>query len=258
MNISNLTPLNNAKKIKYVAPKVKIVPLKELKLGREINSGVSSTVYAIKGFKSLVAKTNCFDPEALRLDFNPITNQIFSSPNTIIMERLSGKPLYGKHWNDKVKSFLPRILQLRELLQVPDEAYAEYIDKVLEVRRNKYDIDNINPNNILYDKKKQKFSIVDLEKKDDVEEKITIEDFSPFWDGEKVDLAYAQANGIERICIFKLVQKLIIKILNIAKQKGIDLKIEEVSKYYHQKPHVYIFHNDKERFDKVAMLYSRF
>ncbi|MBE7703074.1 MAG: hypothetical protein E7Z89_03375 [Cyanobacteria bacterium SIG28] len=256
MNILNLSANNSAKKLKYVAPKVKVVPFKDLKLGREINSGISSTVYNIKGFKSIVARTNFFDPENLKWDVNPITKKILSSSSTIIMERVAGKPLYGKHWSVETKSFLPRIMQLLELLQVPDKAYTDYIDKVLNIRRNKYDIDLINPNNILYDKKKQEFNIIDLEKKEDVEEKVSIEDFSPFWDGEGLDIAYGQANRLEQFYIFKLAQKLINKIINAAKQKGVELKIENVSKYYHQKPHVYIYHNDKDRFDKVTNVYK--
>ena len=49
-------------KTKYIPPKAKIVELKDLKLGKEINSGYSASVYKIKGFKSLVVKTT--RPEA--------------------------------------------------------------------------------------------------------------------------------------------------------------------------------------------------
>lgn len=240
-------------KPKYIAPKAKVTPFAKLKLGREINSGIQATVFNLKGFNSLVVKTNSFNPESLKWSVDPFTKNLLSSPDkdTVIMEKVSGEPLFGKEWLMTETPFVTYYkYQLRKILAAPKEAFLGYIKSVVELRKNGYDVDYVNPNNILYDKKNKKFNIVDIGKDEPKDSKtLDILYFGVFWDEVRLLNIYDKANFISRIQISNLVKKLMDKICDVAQKNGYKVDIEPLGQYPYQRPSIYFYNNQRKVID---------
>lgn len=246
--------INPFQKTKYLSPKITSSNFSDLKLGKKINSGVESSVYNLKGFKDLVVKTNNFIPELLEWDINPFTHSVLSTKDkhTVIMKKVKGKPLFNLNWTmSATPSIFSYKKQLMQLLKISDSAYENYIDDLLNLRENSYNMDTINPNNILYDKKNKKFNLVDIKKDEKVIKSISLQDFYPFWDEIRLYNIYDKANYIEKIQIANLVKKLMVKILKIVNNKGFDIKVESLDKYHTQKASTYFYHGERKKIDKL-------
>ena len=240
-------------KTRYIKPMIKSTPFAELKLGKKINEGIQASVYKLQGFNSLVVKTNKFDPQSLSWDVNSFTHKLLSSEDNraVVMEKISGKPLHGKGWVMGDTPFVTVYKNtLREMLSAPEEAYVFYMKKVSELRKNGYQIDSVNPNNVLYDKKNKRFNIVDISKTDSDITQLKLEDFSPFWDGVRLLNIYDKANAVSKYQISKLVKKLMTKILSIGQKHGYHIEVEPFNKYSYQPPAICFFYDKSERLDK--------
>ena len=238
----------------YIPPKIKAIPFSELQLGKRINSGIQSSVYKLKGFDSLVVKTNSFNPKSLKWDIDSFTHRLMlsSENSTIVMEKVAGKPLFGKDWQMTVPPFVTYYkYQLLKMLAIPEEAYLDYIQKVVSLRKNGYKIDYVNPNNILYDKKAKRFNIVDIGKGESNDSNtLDVKYLGPFWDDVRLLNTYDNANSLSKIEIACLVKKLMNKLCKIADKNGYKINIEDKNDYSYQRPSICFFHDQKKRIDK--------
>ena len=234
---------------------MKVVEFSDLKTGKLINSGYEASVYALKNFDSLVVKTNSFNPNELVWDVNPFTHTLLSSKNkkTTVMKRIEGKPLHGKEWSSMTTPFVTSYkMELYRLLKAPEKAFVDYINTVKNLRKNGYQIDTVNPNNILYDKKRQKFNIVDIQKKDKSSlNEICFDDFTAFWDDVRLLSIYDKANFISKFQVAKLVKKLIQKIETICLKQGCNIEITPPKGCSFISPAIHFYNNQQIIVDKI-------
>lgn len=260
MNLFNFL-IRKTQPTRYIPPRVKIVPFDKLKLGRPINSGYQATVYNLKGFNSLVVKTNIFEPSTLRWEVDDFTHVLMdNNSGTKILERMPGEPLYGKNWRSlKSPSVYRYKKQLKQLIDMPDEAYLDFISQLNLLREKGYAFDNVNPNNILLDKKKNKFNIVDVGY-DSILKRgktvLSLADFYPFWDKEHLYSIYKKANSYNRNQIMTLVKTFIDKIKNVGAKNGYCIKIESLDKYKLQDAHVYLYNGLRKKMDSIVNKYK--
>ena len=176
------------------------IKLKDLKLGDEINRGKESIVYNILNHPNLVAKINYyafFYPEKLSYKNNDSIKHIIAATddfNVVIMQKIKGEPLFGKNWiNKRMLTPDEYFSQLDKLKKIPDKAFIKYYYDLLELRKRGYDLDTVNPNNILYDDEKQCFNFVDVVESE-TEHVVEVTDFYPFIDGAAVGLLYQNSS----------------------------------------------------------------
>ena len=212
----------------YILPYKSKIVLKNLKLGKKINSGKYNNVYEILDQPNLVArvdKDSDFKPENLSYHYNnPYKKIIAATPNNFvqIMEKINGKPLYGKNWSSKRVDAESFFIQLKQLESVPDEAFIKYYYDLLEIRKNGYDLDTVNPNNILYDEKEQKFNFVDISLHQNWEG-VNITDFYPFINGAEVGTLYNCSTPEIQKKITQETRAFLHRIENIGNKIGVDL-----------------------------------
>lgn len=101
-----------------------------------------------------------------------------NSDNTVQLQKyVRGVPLYGKNWdifysNVTKDEYLNIFNKLRKL---PNESFVEYIRNIINIRKSGYDIDTLNPNNVLFDG--VHLNIVDIKKNNMVKSEICMTDF---------------------------------------------------------------------------------
>lgn len=226
--------------------------LDKLKLGEEINRGVEATVCDIKGHPGWVARVKRgydFFPKNLEFvtsEENPILIAQTKSGGCQILKKIQGKPLFGPYWNifemPNAKQYLE---QLKEFEKIPNEAFVKYIKEVHELRQEGFEIDTINPNNILYDAKSKQFNILDTKKSKKLNSTITLEDFYPFVDGKRVGKLYKNMDSETKKEIAESVRKFFDRIIEIGKSENLDLKMEEIDHNKLQNFLVYLYYNDE-------------
>lgn len=228
--------------------------LPDLKLGAEINRGNEATVYNVKNNPDWVVRVEHKNKQ----DFSELgTNDFEDNPNVItstksgecqILKRLEGEPLYGKNWKIGSKISLIRYFQeIEKIKKIPDEAFAKYCRDVIALRKKSIEIDTINPNNILYDKEKKEFNLVDTKKKIGVQEKLYIQDFYPFIDAKRLPTLYKHSGDLARYAIGKNVREFLDRIIEIAKKEGYEIKVEDINRRWLQDFVTYLYHDDKKR-----------
>lgn len=226
--------------------------LPELKLGREINKGNEAVVYRVKNNPDWVVRVEHVD----KPDFSELgTCDFEDNPNVIasikdgecqVLKRLEGEPLYGKNWKISSKISLLRYLQeMEKIKKIPDEAFAKYCQDIINLRKNNMEIDTINPNNILYNKNKKEFNLVDVKKKVGVQEKLYIQDFYPFIDSRRLPIIYKHSGDFGRYTIGKNVREFLDRMIKIAEQEGHKIKVADINRHYFQDFVTYLYHNDQ-------------
>lgn len=235
---------------------IRYVP--KFELGELINSGVEANVYCVKDFDDKVARIKkgfVYSPKKL-VNSNLDKDTFFSSldEGIKIQRKIQGEPLYGPFWSfDKILSPDKYLKNLNSMLKLPDEIYLKYIKDVIELRKNGFDIDKINPNNFLLDRKNKKINIVDTHMKK-CEAKISMEDFYPFMDEYRIARTLRVASLIKkRIIMFKL-RRFVDKIEKLGKKYGYDIQIERDYKGKQMlfDDIVYIYNNDKNMIKLIA------
>lgn len=182
--------------------------LPDVRLGTEINRGNEAVVYNVKDNPEWVVRVE----HKNKPDFSELgTTDFEENPNLIattktgecqILKKLAGEPLYGKNWKIGSRISLIRYFQeMKKIKEIPDEAFAKYCRDVIGLRKKSLEIDNINPNNILYDKHKKEFNLVDIKKKIGVLEKLYIQDFYPFIDAKRLPTLYKHSGDLGRIAV---------------------------------------------------------
>jgi len=233
----------------------------DLKIGPRINGGRDAEVFDIQGHPDWVLRWE-YDAVFSMRDMKMLENQddvlgvvASNSDGTIkILKKLQGEPLYEKDW-DIFRDPSPEetFIQLRNINKIPDEAFAKYYNDILDLRRNGYQVDVTNPNNILYDKKSKKFNIVDIKKSDSVTPKVIMRDFYPFLDGARALSLYKRLDNVTREEYAKTVRTFFDRIKNIVQSQGGEFEVQEVDHRKVQDILVYVYHNDKEMLNVLCV-----
>ena len=257
------------KKVSSFYKLLKSKDILSLKLGKLINIGGSANVYELKGFEELyivrLEKKSSFDIKKLKLvknssKYNPIVAQ--SKDGKIsIQKKICGEPLYDKSWQKNLIEEIEPNLELfygtlNKINDLPDKTFIEYINNIIDIRNNHYNIDAINPNNFLLDLKNQKINFVDLEYSYINNDLIKIEDFFPLLNHFNLIRILSKLSPSEREQLQLFVRNFLDRMIKIAKQKGIILKMPKVSDYIdcsqgkNQKDIIYIYHNDTNKINE--------
>ncbi|MBE7710336.1 MAG: hypothetical protein E7Z93_07815 [Cyanobacteria bacterium SIG32] len=231
-----------------------------IKIGQRINCGRDADVFEITNHPDWVLRWEYDSPLDSRIlravkEQDNVSGVLASNPDgTVkILKRVYGEPLYGKYWdifNDPIPE--ESLIHLRQIESIPDEAFIKYYNDVLELRKNGYQVDTVNPNNILYDKKAKKFNIVDIKKADNVSPNVTMNDFHPFLDGARALSLYKRLDNVAREDFSRRVCKFFDRMIDLAKSQGGDLQVQEVDYNKLQNILVYIYHKDEEMLKILA------
>lgn len=231
---------------------IKDESLPNLKLGTEINRGNEAVVYSVKNNPEWVVRVEHKDkPDFSELgidDFDDNPNVITTSKSgeCQILKRLKGDPLYGKNWKISAKiSPLRYFQEIEKIKKIPDEAFVKYCRDIIELRKDNMEIDTINPNNILYDKNKKEFNLVDVKKKIGVDKKLYIQDFYPFIDSRRLSTLYRHSGDLTRYAIGKNVREFLDRMIEIAKKEGYEIKVADINRHRLQDFVTHLYHDDK-------------
>lgn len=196
--------------------------LKKIKLAEKINSGVNADVYKTNfdGYVVRLLRGNEFKPNELKImdDPNGLIVAANDSDTMRLMKFVKGEPLYGGGWK-----VLPSISKedymkyFNMISNLPDETFAEYIQNIIKIRNNGYNIDIFNPNNYLLHN--NHIGIVDLEKQK-VHYKLALEDFNPLIDEVHLLNVLSEMDYDEITEFAKKIRTFYDKIIRIAKEEG--------------------------------------
>lgn len=232
----------------------------QIRLGNRINGGQDADVFEILGTKDYViriTKEIDFSPKLLKGLFpndkiDDITVASNADKSIKVLKRIMGEPLYGKDWdlykNPNMKDYFSCLSKLE---QAPDKVFVDYLKDILELRKKGFDIDDINPNNFLYDEANQKINVIDIRKSSITNEKLTIYEIAPLLDGQRIRRIFKQLGNEEKESFIKRLQTFIDRIVSAAKKEGIDVEIEAIDKNRLQSTLTYLYHNDKEMLNLI-------
>ncbi len=234
--------------------------LKKVRLKEKINEGRTSEVYKTNfiGYVIRIIRGTYFEPKALTPidDPNGLTIAEDAYGFTKLMKHIKGEPLYGKGWiidhEIPVKQYMDAFEQI---LNLPNKTFAQYIQDVINIRKNGYDIDEINPNNFLLDGKR--IRIIDLEKKTGTKPQIMLRDFDPFVNKYHL-VRLLRKMTLEDIYAFsEKIKYFYNKIINVAQQEGYDLNIEKTcDDGYAKREHLinYLYYKDWDIIKKLTKI----
>jgi hypothetical protein len=227
----------------------------QIKLGKRINSGREANVFEILGTNDYVLRIKKdldFSPKLLKGliptdKIDDITVASNADESIKVLKRIMGEPLYGKDWNiHKDPNISNYFACLTRLELASDKVFVNYLKDVIELRKKGLDIDDINPNNYLYDVANQKINIIDVSKKTSKKNALTLDDLSPLVDGHKIGHVYSQLDNQWKQKFIKRLQTFIDRIVSSAKKEGIEVEIEAIDKTKLQSTLTYLYHNDKQ------------
>ncbi len=202
--------------------------LNNIECGKYINEGYSAIVYATNydGYVLRICRNNKFIPRELKLvkDDNGLIIATNQSNTVQLMKYVKGEPLYGKNWNQFASAGKENYIKQFDIIRnLPDESFSEYIRKIINLRKNGYNIDSINPNNILLDG--THLNIVDIHRHSKIAPKIFINDFYPLIDRTHLREIISAMN-LSEVCNFAdEVKNLYDRIINVAKEEGFELDL---------------------------------
>ena len=124
---------------------------------------------------------------------------------------------------------------------MPDESFAEYIRNVIKIRKNGYDIDEVNPNNLLLDGKH--LNIIDLERRE-TEPIIKIEDFNAFINYHHMFGILKNMSQEERNAFADEIKSFLDRMAEISKKEGYPIQIPELNHNKLQEITTYLYHKD--------------
>ena len=225
-----------------------LVDIHNIKLDTVINQGRDAIVYQIRNNPNLVIRLefdSVFNPQKLDTANADLNRHIIaaSDDGTItLMRRVKGKPLHGKYWHIMQdinwNDFLGTINEIKE---IPDSAFVKYYRDILELRKKGYNVDTINPNNILYDKETKTFNIVDITQNEAIKPEVSIKDFYPFVDAARLEYFYKDSTDIEQEIISTNVCAFLDRIAKIGHKIGVDLSMPKAEASGLQKFVVYLY-----------------
>ena len=196
--------------------------LKNIRLKEKINEGRSREVFKTNfdGIVVGLAHGAKFRPKELK-EFDDPNGLILAkdgSGSTCLMKHIKGEPLYGKDWKlPCIKGKTHYLDNLDMILNLPDETFAEYIRKVIKIRKTGYNIDTVNPNNFILND--NHIEIVDLEKSS-VRPVIKLGDFDPFIDNTHILRVLKQMNQEEREDLANKIKMFYVRMRKIAAREN--------------------------------------
>ncbi len=233
---------------------IKGVNFMDLKIGPRINGGRDAEVFDIQGHPDWVLRWE-YDAVFSMRDMRMLENQddvlgviASNSDGSIkILKKLQGEPLYEKDWDIfRDPPIDETFIQLQKIENIPDEAFVKYYYDVLNLRKKGYEVDTINPNNILYDKTTKTFNLVDIKKDKFIKTDVNIKDFYLFLDGSRALSLYRNIDDLSREKYSAHVIRFFDRITKLLKQQGVDMQVSEGDNRKLQNILIYIYKNDKE------------
>ena len=208
------------------------IDFKSIKKDKYISSGREATVYGTNNdnYVLRITRNSRYNPDEM-IPVEDGNGLILASnkDNTVqLLRRVTGEPLYDKEWevisnNITKEEYLKCFNKIKEL---PDESFEEYIKNIINFRKNGYNIDTLNPNNILLDG--THLNIVDIEKKPLVKPDITITDFCSLVDFFHIRYNLLSMSGEERTKFLSELDKFFDRIIAIAGKEGYRLNKKAV------------------------------
>lgn len=228
--------------------------LSKIQIGKRINGGIEADVYEVKEHSDWVLRhKRDYDFDLKSLKFVENQDNAFgviaeNEQKTIqILKKKEGTPLHGTDWRIRQTPNIDTYLeQLKELEKVPNKAFVDYFKQVLNLRSNGYNIDRMNPNNILYDEKNQRFNIVDIREDSEAKAELEIEDLYTFLDGARTRRVYKKLNETDRKVFENYTRNFTDRIIAALKEEGINLEIPPINHNELQHFLIYVYHNDEE------------
>lgn len=250
-------------KRKFLPPEIQIKPqpatdifqechidLEHIKLGRVINQGRDAIVYQTQNDPNMVIRLEfdaVYNPTKLSSKNADINRHIIAASDDekiTLMKFIKGRPMHGSYWHImqdiNYNEFFEELARIKE---IPDSAFIKYYNDILELRKKGYNVDTVNPNNILYDEKTKTFNLVDITKSDDVKPEVTIKDFYPFVDNARLEWFYKDSIDGEKEAIRTEVTDFLNRIAKIGRKKGVDLSMPQIDTNHLQKFIVYLYHD---------------
>lgn len=205
--------------------------LKKVRLKEKINEGRSAEVYSTNYDECVVrlAWGKKFRPKELKAADDPNGLILAEDEDGFVqlMKFVKGEPLYGKSWKilDTVskKKYLK---EFRKIKSLPDKTFAEYMREITKIRRNGYDIDDINPNNFILDG--EHIGIVDLKKSEGVVPSLTVEDFNPLVNRFQLMRILKTMSPKEMHLFADEIKDFYDRIIGLALNHGYDLKMRKI------------------------------
>lgn len=208
--------------------------LSKLKLREKINEGHSAEVYNTNydGYVIRLMHGKIFDPKKLKAvnDPNGLILAADDSDSMRLMKFVKGEPLYGNNW--RLTNYVPKRTYMKffhRVIKLPDESFSKYIQDVLNIRKNGYDIDIINPNNYLLDG--NNIGIVDIEKNYGYVPDMDIWDFDPLVNKCHLLNVFKSMDVTERLKFTDEIKSFYDRIIEIAKKEGQEITIPKADKY---------------------------
>ena len=226
------------------------IDLEHIKLGRVINQGRDAIVYQTQNDPNMVIRLEfdaVYNPTKLSSKNADINRHIIAASDDekiTLMKFIKGRPMHGSYWHImqdiNYNEFFEELARIKE---IPDSAFIKYYNDILELRKKGYNVDTVNPNNILYDEKTKTFNLVDITKSDDVKPEVTIKDFYPFVDNARLEWFYKDSIDGEKEAIRTEVTDFLNRIAKIGRKKGVNLSMPQIDTNHLQKFIVYLYHD---------------
>ena len=207
--------------------------IKNIKLKEKINSGNEAEVY----------KTN-FDGYVVRLTrgvkFSSKKLSAVDDPNGLViasdqyghiqlMKYIKGEPLYGNGWSVHEAISLNKYKEeFNKIQSLPDETFAEYMREIINIRKNGYDTDPVNPNNFLLNGKH--IGIVDLEKSPNIEPELNFNDIDPLVNTYQLRRLLKTMPEKERYKLANNIKTFCDRMITISQKEGYSLSIPNYNK----------------------------
>lgn len=218
--------------------------LNEIQLKDEINEGIDAVVYKTNydGYVVRVLKDKEFKPQNLEMLHNTNTIILASDKDDTeqLMKFVKGEPLYSKGWKFNIPMNKDEYMKHFDMIMnLPDKTFSDYISDVINIRKNGYNIDSINPNNFLLDG--EHINIVDLEKSD-IKPVIKLSDFSPLINLEHIS-KILETMSHDEIDVFSDKIKIFYdRMITLSKQQNQDVKMPEIDNTRLQSIEEYLYH----------------
>lgn len=234
--------------------------LKKVRLKEKINEGRTSEVYKtnFSGYVVRIIRGMYFEPKVLTPINDPNGLTIAEDEYGFIklMKYIKGEPLYNKGWiidhEMPVKQYMNTF---EKIINLPNKTFAQYIQNVINIRKNGYDIDEINPNNFLLDG--DRIRIVDLEKNPNTKPQILLRDFNPFVNKYHLVLLLRKMTLEDIYAFSEKIKYFYNKIINVAQQEGYNLNIEELcDDSYAKREHLinYLYHKNWDMIKRLIKM----
>ena len=236
----------------------KLIPNLQEKINSRtfLGSGIEASVYRLD--ENYVLRISNKTKSIGKQHFKPLQD-IFDGRNygqavaisddgmVTINKFVKGKPLYGPNWNIRKSITLEEFYKgFNEIKALPDETFADYIKNVINIRKRGYNIDSINPNNLLLDGKK--INIVDI-KRHNIEPKIEIKDFDSIINKFHLKALLAEMTPTEIKNFADEIKLFYDRMLKIAHKEGWKLHIPDINYNELQDLTTYLYHKDWKMID---------